>query len=171
MLSQPLTALRAAVGAEEDQPGAGITLIDRVKQQRKVGSAELELALGRHPGMWGNRTARRLLDRTGDQAHSELERMAVALLRAAGITGFVVNLRVRLSSGRRVERDLAFPERRLVIELDGYAYHSSPEAHRTDLQRANELMAEGWTLRRFSYDDLLTDPDGFVGTVHELLRG
>jgi very-short-patch-repair endonuclease len=58
-----------------------------------------------------------------------------------------------------------------VIELDGYAYHSSPEAHRTDLQRANELMTEGWTLRRFTYHDLLTDPEGFVGTVQELLRG
>jgi hypothetical protein len=50
VLSQRLTVLRSAVCAEEDQPGEGIALIDRTKQQRKVSSAELELALGRHPG-------------------------------------------------------------------------------------------------------------------------
>lgn len=171
VLSVPLTVLRAAVEAEEERPGAGIALIDRAKQQRKVTAADLERALDRHPGTWGYRTARRLLERTGDRAHSELERMAVALLRSAGLTGFEVNLSVRLASGRRVELDVAFPERRVVIELDGYAYHSSPEAHRTDLQRANELMAEGWTVRRFTYSDLLADPEGFVETVHELLRG
>jgi hypothetical protein len=33
---------------------------------------------------------RRLLDHTGDRAHSELERMAVSLLRAAGITACTV---------------------------------------------------------------------------------
>ncbi len=112
---------------------------------------------------------RRLLDRTGDCAHSELERIGVRLLREAGITGFVVNLRHTLSSGRPVEFDIAFEGRRLAIELDGFAYHSTPAAHRADVRRANEIMADGWTIRRFTYSDLLNDPDGFIRVVLEIL--
>ena len=88
--------------------------------------------------------------------------MAVALLRAAGITGFVVNFCTTLSSGRRVEFDIAFKDRRVAIELDGYAYHSGPDEHRADRRRANEIMADGWTVRRFTYPTCSTDPDGFI---------
>ena len=112
---------------------------------------------------------RRLLDRTGDRAHSELERMAVSLLRAAGITGFEINYRTRLSSGRQVEFDIAFRDRKVALELDGYAYHAGPDEHRADVRRANEIMADGWTLRRFTYSDLLRDPEGFVATVRQVL--
>jgi len=169
VISRPLAVLRAAEQLEKLQPGRGIALIDRAKQRRWVSAHDLERAFARNKGTWGTRSMRRLLDRTGDRAHSELERMAVALLRAAGITGFVVNFGTTLSSGRRVEFDIAFKERRVALELDGYAYHSSPEEHRADLRRANEVMADGWILRRFTYSDLLTDPDGFIATVREVL--
>ena len=112
---------------------------------------------------------RALLDRTGDGAHSELERLGVSLLKEAGIIGFTPNLKVRLTGGRTAEIDLAFPDRRIAIELDGYAFHSGAAAFRRDLRRANALMRDGWTVRRFSWDDLLNDPDGFVATVAELL--
>lgn len=165
IVSRPLAVLRAAVELERVRPGQGITLIDRAKQRRLVGQWDLERAFRRHHGTWGTPAMRRLLDRTGDRAHSELERLAVSILRAAGITGFETNWRTRLSSGRPVEIDLAFPRRRLAIELDGYAFHSSPEAHRADVRRANEMMADGWIVRRFTYSDLLDDPEGFIQTV------
>jgi very-short-patch-repair endonuclease len=169
VISRPLAVLRAAVQLEELQPGRGIALIDRAKQRRWVGAHDLERAFARNKGTWGTQSMRRLLDRTGDRAHSELERLAVGLLRAAGISGFVVNFHTTLSSGRRVEFDIAFRERRVALELDGYAYHSDPEDHQADLRRANEVMADGWVLRRFTYSDLLTDPDGFIATVREVL--
>ncbi len=30
-------------------------------------------------------------------------------------------------------------------------------------------MSDGWTVRRFCWDDLLADPDGFIASVRELL--
>ena len=30
-------------------------------------------------------------------------------------------------------------------------------------------MADGWTVRRFTWDDLVGDPEGFLTTVLELL--
>jgi len=169
VISRPLAVLRAAEQLEKLQPGRGIALIDRSKQRRWVTAYDLERAFARNKGTWGTRSMRRLLDRTGDRAHSELERMAVALLRAAGISGFVVNLCTTLRCGRRVEFDIAFKDRRVAIELDGYAYHAGPEEHRVDVRRANAIMADGWTVRRFTYQDLLADPDGFIATVREVL--
>ena len=169
VVSRSWAVLQAAVTLERCRPGDGITLLDRAAQQRWATRPELERSFSRHPGTRGSATMRRLLERTGDGARSELERLAVRLLRASGISGFEVNHRTSLPGGRRVELDIAFVDRRVALELDGFAYHSAPEAHRADLHRANDLMAAGWTLRRFTWNDLLTDPDGFIADVREVL--
>ena len=169
VLSRPWAVLRAAGALERQRAGTGIALIDRAKQTRAVRQAELQHALDRHSGCRGSATLRTLVARTGDGAHSELERLAVAALRRAGVTGFEPNLTVRLSDGHAVEIDIAFPDRRIAIELDGFAFHSGADAFRRDLRRANRLMADGWTVRRFTWDDVVGDPEGFVDTVLELL--
>lgn len=169
LVTRPLAVLRSAVTLESRQPGQGIALVDRAKQQGWVSAEDLQRAFDRHRGTSGTVAMRRLLEQTGDRAHSELERMAVRLLRAAGITDFTVNHRTVLPGGRPVEFDIAFVDRRVALELDGYAYHSGPEAHRADVQRANDVMAAGWTVRRFTWSDLLTDPDGFLDTVRQVL--
>lgn len=169
VLTRPLAVLQAAAALDRDRPGEGITLLDRAKQRHWASESELQRSYLRHRGTWGSREMRRLLDRTGDQAHSELERLAVRLLRAAGITGFVVNHRTVLPGGRPAELDIAFVDRRVALELDGWAYHRDPEAHRADVQRANEVMAAGWTLRRFTWSDVVGDPEGFVAAVREVL--
>lgn len=169
VVSRPLAVLRSAAAQEQLEPGRGIALIDRAKQRHWVCIADLERAYRRNKGSRGTATMRQLLDRTGDRAHSELERVAVRLLRQAGISGFTVNLKHTLSSGRPVEFDIAFKGRRFAIEIDGYAYHSGPEAHRADVRRANEIMADGWVIRRFTYSDLLNDPAGFIRIVLEIL--
>ena len=169
VVSRPWAVLRAAAARERGRPGDGIALLDGVAQTHKVPRVELERAFERHPGCWGAPTIRTLLRRTGDGAHSELERLAVTALQRAGITGFEPNLTVRLSSGQVVEIDIAFVDQRIALELDGFAFHSSAESFRYDRRRGNTLMADGWTVRRFTFDDLLGDPDGFIETVLELL--
>ena len=171
VVSPPWAVLTTAARWERAGAGRGVALIDRAKQTRVVRQDELERCFARHQGCWGSTTIRQLLDRTGDGAQSELERLAVSLLTQAGITGFRPNLTVRLRDGRSVEIDIAFPDRRIAIELDGYAFHSGADAFRTDVRRGNRLMADGWTVRRFTWDDLLADPDGFVTVVRELLQG
>ena len=169
LVTRPLAVLRAAAQLESAEPGQGITLLDRAKQRRWVTTEDLRRSFERHRGTSGTVAMRVLLERTGDRAHSELERLAVRLLRSAGITGFVVNHRTVLPGGRPVELDLAFIDQRVAIELDGYAFHSGPEAHRADVRRANDLLAAGWTIRRFTWNDLLADPAGFVATVRQVL--
>ena len=171
VVSRPWAVLTTAAVWERREDGRGIALIDRAKQTRAVRQHELQQAFDRHPGCWGSRTIRRLLARTGDGAHSELERLALRLLKSARIEGFTPNLTVRLSDGTSAEIDIAFPDRRIAIELDGYAFHSGAAAFRSDVRRGNRLLADGWTVRRFTWDDLLRNPDAFVTTVLELLAG
>ena len=169
MVSRPWAVLTTAARWERERPGSGIALVDRAKQTRAVRQEELQRSFDRHPGCWGSTAIRDLLLRTGDRAQSELERLAVSQLRQAGITGFEPNLTVRLRNGHVVEIDIAFPGRRIALELDGFAFHSDATAFRKDVRRGNWLMADGWTVRRFTWDDLLTDE--FITVVRELLCG
>jgi very-short-patch-repair endonuclease len=49
-----------------------------------------------------------------------------------------------------VRIDLAYPARKLAIELDGWEFHRTRTAFDDDRFRANLLVASGWTLVRFT---------------------
>ncbi len=169
VLDQPLTVLRAAVALDRARRGHGVRLIDRSKQEGIVSGDQLFEAFERNRGTWGTTTMRSLLERTGDRAHSDLERLGVRLLTEARIAGFVVNLTIRLSNGRTAELDIGFEEQRVAVELDGFRYHSSSEAHAADLRRQNDIIADGWTLLRYAPDVLTESPGRFIREVQRAL--
>jgi very-short-patch-repair endonuclease len=169
VVARPLAVLRAAVTLERGRRRHGVRFVDRCKQIRAVGAVELQLAFQRNRGTWGTTSMRDILERTGDRAHSDLERLGAKLLTDAGITGFTVNLKIRVSNGRGMEIDIGFKQRKLAIELDGFQYHSSPESHAVDLERQNTLIRHGWTVLRYGPDVLNDDPGRFVREVAEAL--
>ena len=61
--------------------------------------------------------------------------------------------------GRRFHLDRAWPEALLCVELDGARFHTDPEARRRGLARDAALAAIGWVVLRFTYADVLRDPD------------
>jgi very-short-patch-repair endonuclease len=50
--------------------------------------------------------------------------------------------------------DFAYPDSMLAIEIDGFDPHFGRKAWQYDRARQNELVAEGWTVIRFTWDDL-----------------
>jgi very-short-patch-repair endonuclease len=58
--------------------------------------------------------------------------------------------------GHRFKLDLAYPEIRLAIEVDGFAVHSTRSAFDHDRTRENLLVTGGWTVLRFTSG--MTDP-------------
>jgi very-short-patch-repair endonuclease len=64
--------------------------------------------------------------------------------------------------------DLAYPDILLAIEVDGYRYHSSRAAWQADLDRQNRLMSLGWTILRFTKDDVTFRPRLLVARVRDL---
>lgn len=76
-------------------------------------------------------------------------------LLAARLPPPVLQHEIRDADGSFVARvDLAWPERRLVVEADGAETHAGPAALRRDLRRQNLLVATGWTVLRFTWADL-----------------
>jgi very-short-patch-repair endonuclease len=61
--------------------------------------------------------------------------------------------------------DLAFPERKVAVEVDGWAWHVDPERFRTDRRKQNALVGEGWNPLRFTWHDLVGQPARVVAEI------
>jgi very-short-patch-repair endonuclease len=75
----------------------------------------------------------------------------------------------RLAGGRRV--DCRWPEHRLTVELDGYRFHRSRYAWEQDRRREREAYARGDEFRRYTYGDVVEQPQLMLRELEELLRG
>lgn len=128
--------------------------------------AERRADLGR---LAGARQLGLVLDQLYEGTHAESEHEFVALLREAGITGWRANHPVRVGV-RRYFLDVAFPEARLAIEIDGRAHHSSAAAFQNDRRRQNDLVAAGWTVLRFTWDDIVNRPHNVIARIGSALE-
>lgn len=121
------------------------------------------------PNGKGIRQLHRLIDALATGSQSDAERLLVRLLVEAGATGFQVNLPVR-AQGRLFRIDVAFPEQRVAIEVDGRAFHSSAEQFQGDRTRQNLLIAAGWRVLRFTWEDLTRRPERVLAQIAELVN-
>jgi very-short-patch-repair endonuclease len=150
----PLTVVEAAV-----RRGGGAKLMDSALQ-RHAELAQLWRAHLRNKGRHGSPAARRLLQAAQDGARSEAERILVKLLRDAGLTGWKTNYPI---GGYKV--DVAFPEPKVAIEVDGWAFHTDSEVFQTDRQRQNAIALLGWNVLRFTWLDLTEYPERVIATI------
>jgi uncharacterized protein DUF559 len=97
---------------------------------------------------------------------SELERRFVELCRRAGLPEPSANLWI--AGG---EADMAWPERRLVVELDTQAHHATEAAFERDRQRDGALQLAGYRVLRVTDRRLHRQPDDVVRAVRSLLAG
>jgi very-short-patch-repair endonuclease len=147
----------------------GARLLDRALQRRHLGVAPLREALRDMGQRHGVRLARRLVELAEGGARSEAERDAVRLLRRARITGWTPNLVVDLPGFGRVELDLAFPEHRVAVEIDGWAFHRDVDRFRRDGVRQNEVVIGGWRVIRVTWYELQENPHYFPDVVRRAL--
>ncbi len=138
---------------------------DRALQRSWIRRADLEARLTDFPGRTGNTQIAAIHRRTGDGAAAESERLLHRILRRAGVTGWVANHPVWFDGALVAVIDVALPERRLAIEVDGFAFHSDVERFQRDRQRQNQLIGLGWTVVRFTWADLTTRPGYVAATI------
>lgn len=150
----PLTVVEAAA-----RRGGGAKLMDSALQ-RHVELPQLWRAHLRNKGRHGSPAARRLLQAASDGARSEAERLLVKLLRDNGITGWKTNYPV---GGYKV--DVAFPNEKVAIETDGWAFHSSQEDFQNDRERQNKIALLGWQVLRFTWLDLTEYPQRVLAEI------
>ena len=93
------------------------------------------------------------------------------LLARAGITGWVANAPIHDATGSLIGvGDLVFLAERVVVELDGRAYHVTPDRFERDRHRQNRLIGDGWTVLRFTWRDLTRRPGYVTATVRGCRR-
>ena len=133
-------------------------MIDSLRD-RRLSVAELRTEEVRRPALPGRRGLRSLVDLVAQGCQSELEIWGVReVLRAPGMPCFVRQHLVVLPFGT-VHLDAAVPELKVAVELDGAAFHGSPEAREQDTRRDVALAAVGWVVLRFTYRRLTREPE------------
>jgi very-short-patch-repair endonuclease len=144
-------------------------LFDRAVQQGWVDLSELAEAVDDGRGLAGNAQPRRLVGGAEPGADAESERVLHRILKRAGLTGWVPQYRIRLADGVAYV-DAAFPEQRVVIEIDGCRNHDAKSGRfESDRTRQNELIALGWRVLRFTWRMLSEDPLGVLAQIERML--
>jgi very-short-patch-repair endonuclease len=137
------------------------------KAQADAMFARIVVTRAAHPGLFaaavqarrgrtGQSRVRRYSEMLAHGQASELEALLHSALIRAGITeGWCANQAIRAGGQYIGTFDILFPAAKLVIEADGRAYHSAGAAFQADRDRGNQLMAAGYRLLRFTWQDLI----------------
>ena len=106
-----------------------------------------------------------------ERVRSTLERHAREALMTAGVPDGQWNRTIHDDRGRIREVDLCYPEAKLIVELDGLAYHQGVFAAQRDRETDRRLMLAGWRVLRFTWSDVIDRPGFFARQVQDGLRG
>lgn len=148
--------------------------VDAALAAKKVTIAALDGVLddlaehGRH----GSAALREVLEprrRGGPRSTTDLEANFLDLVRAAGLPepACQVDLGGRLAWIGRV--DFLWRGARVIVEIDGGAYHDSLTDRADDEERDRAFEAAGWIVLRFSDLDISTRPTSVIRTLSRAL--
>jgi hypothetical protein len=97
---------------------------------------------------------------------SHFNRLALRLLVASGLPKPMVEHEVRTPAGLFIARvDLAYPDLRIAIELDGREHHLTARAFESDRARQNHLELDGWIVLRYTWQQYRSVPSRIVTEV------
>lgn len=134
-----------------DQLGIATDFARRERQLRLVDLRRCVAGLPPAPGRKPTRIHAVLRARLEhhDESESGLEMRVLRAIVAAGLPEPVQQHRLRI--GERWRRiDLAYPELKLAIEVDGWTHHGPRSAFDADRARENELEIIGWDRLHFT---------------------
>lgn len=148
-----------------------VAVVDSALRKGLVALDELHRELARLPAAPGRSAVARAFHLADPRCGSVLESLVRVLLAERGMRPTATQLLVRTRTGQRIGRvDFAWPELRLVVEADGFAFHSDRRAYREDRRRGNALVRAGWRVLRFSWEDVQQYPDYVAEAVGDVLR-
>ena len=100
---------------------------------------------------------------------SELEDLFRQVVTHAGLRLPVTQFELRDGGGDFVCRaDFAYPDRRVLIELDSEAFHMDRRTFRADRKKQNRALALGWRTLRFTWHDLVEQPAAVIRVLADI---
>lgn len=168
-----LTApLRTAVDIATDCPLTdAVVAVDSGLRIRHLTVDELHVSSARRRNWPGFPRLRRVLALLDPLSGSVPESVARVLFTEAGLPAPETQFVVRRADGTFAGRaDFAWPEVLLIVEIDGFAWHSSQDALQSDHDRQNDFELAGYTVLRFTAKDVRERPGKVTRLVCEALR-
>lgn len=167
-LGVPVTSrARTLLDIASDLPEAKLRRI--VNDGRRDGllrDAAIKELLERQPRHPGATRVGALLDSARKApTRSELEDRFLAFIAEYDLPQPLVNVQLN-----GTEVDFLFPEHRLIVELDGWAFHRSREQFATDRERDAMHLQHGHPTVRLTWERLTETPAAQAGRLHDILR-
>jgi very-short-patch-repair endonuclease len=150
--------------AADTPPGELARIVHEADVRFGTKPHHVEAVLERRPNAKGANALKAILRNDTPVLLSHLERAFIALLR-----------RERLPLPQTNKRagayyvDCRWPDHNLTVELDSYAFHNTRHAWENDRQREREARRREDRLLRYTYDDILKDPDATSEELRPLL--
>jgi very-short-patch-repair endonuclease len=140
--------------------------IARAQRNERLDPNDLSQLLERYPRRRAVGTLRRLLEsETAVQlTRSAAEERFLQLVRRAQLPRPETNVTLR-----GLEVDFFWRGHRLVVEVDGFASHSSRHAFEKDRRRDEKLTASGFQVLRFTCRQLKREPEAVVARLAQAL--
>jgi very-short-patch-repair endonuclease len=143
--------------------------VNEAEVQRLLRPLQLQRMLGRYPRRHGTPALSAILDARDGITRSELEAKFSRLIRSANLPRPELN-RLVTAGAQPFECDCVWRPQRLIVELDGRAFHVTAAAFERDRARDRRLQAAGWTVVRVTWRQLREEPETVVADLRTLLR-
>jgi very-short-patch-repair endonuclease len=134
------------------------------QRKRLATSLEIRTVLERHPRLAGAARLRRLLGIDPGFSRSQAEAHCLALIREAALPTPEMNVPIE-----GVEVDMLWRRERLVVELDGWTYHSSRDSFERDRRRDAILTAAGLRVVRFTWRQITRERLTVIARISQAL--
>ncbi|HSP38792.1 MAG TPA: DUF559 domain-containing protein [Frankiaceae bacterium] len=160
------TAARTAVDLAADLPLVdAVVAVDAAYRSGKLSPDDTAIELRSRPRMRGRPRARRVLALASPLSGSVRESEIRVRIVLAGLEAPVEQYEVVVDGVLVGRADFAWPRLMLLLEIDGFAYHSSSQAFQRDHDRQRALEDAGWRVLRFTADDVRNRPQEILESL------
>jgi very-short-patch-repair endonuclease len=143
------------------------SVLEAMERRRLYIGRELDELLERIPNRKGARTTRAAIAEITGPApwhQSVLEETFHELIRASDLPDYEANVFVE---GELV--DALWRQERVIVELDGFAFHKSRAQFEADRRRDAKLQIAGYRVLRITQQRLRNEPEAVLGEISALL--
>src|SRR5207248_10297607 len=130
----------------------------------RVRPGQIDAVVLRHPRTPGAPKLRRVIHGDVHVTLSKLEKRFLRILREAGLPLPITN---KIIDAHLI--DCRWPDYRLTVELDSYRFHNTRYSWEQDRKGEREARKRGDAFRRFTYGDVIEDPEYVLGELRVLL--
>lgn len=113
--------------------------------------------------------AQRAIALASPEAESILESLLRLLILLSGLPPPELQIPVHMRNGKTYYADMGYSDKRLLIEADGRDHHSKWRQVADDMMRHNSLVGQGWRVLRFTWAQVLYQPDLVIAAIREAL--